>query len=47
MLEPDVLRSGVLILASRTGWGHAEIMAMPSSRFNWWIEGLVDGKPTA
>nr|DAV41257.1 MAG TPA: hypothetical protein [Caudoviricetes sp.] len=30
----------MLALASHTGWSAAEILAMPSSVFVWWIEGL-------
>jgi len=31
---------GALRLARHTGWAAAEIMAMPVSRFIWWLEGL-------
>ncbi|QEP30306.1 hypothetical protein C6Y53_18930 [Pukyongiella litopenaei] len=34
------VRAGALRLARHTGWAEAEIMAMPVSRFIWWIEGL-------
>jgi len=30
----------VLALASHTGWSLAEILALPTSRFLWWVAGL-------
>ncbi|VXA84080.1 conserved hypothetical protein [Aeromonas veronii] len=39
-LAPDYIRQGVLALASHTGWSLAEISALRTSRFIWWIKGL-------
>nr|DAS58259.1 MAG TPA: hypothetical protein [Caudoviricetes sp.] len=34
------MRAGALALASHTGWSCAEILAMRTERFVWWLEGL-------
>ena len=39
-LTEQQVRVGALRLARHTGWAEAEIMAMPVSRFIWWLEGL-------
>nr|DAK58469.1 MAG TPA: hypothetical protein [Caudoviricetes sp.] len=34
----------MLALASHTGWSCAEILAMRTGRFVWWLEGLAKGE---